>query len=66
MEDVLDDPFLRRFFGFAQFLQRFVDEEAKNESERLATLIRDVIVHSDLDGGGHIEMSAGVHAAFAK
>jgi dGTPase len=30
---------------------------------RLATLIQDVIVHSDLDGGGHIEMSAGVHAA---
>jgi dGTPase len=32
-------------------------------SERLATLIRDVIVHSDLDGGGHIEMSPEVHAA---
>jgi dGTPase len=32
-------------------------------AERLATLIRDVIVHSDLDGGGHIEMSPGVHAA---
>jgi dGTPase len=32
-------------------------------SERLATLIRDVIVHSDLDGGGHIEMSAEVHQA---
>jgi dGTPase len=32
-------------------------------SERLATLIRDVIVHSDLEGGGHIEMSAGVHEA---
>ncbi len=32
-------------------------------SERLATLIRDVITHSDLDGGGHIEMSPDVHAA---
>ncbi len=32
-------------------------------SERLATLIRDVIVHSDLDGGGHIELSPGVHQA---
>lgn len=32
-------------------------------SERLATLIRDVIVHSDLDGGGHIELSPDVHAA---
>jgi len=32
-------------------------------SQRLATLIRDVIVHSDLDGGGHIEMSTEVHQA---
>ena len=32
-------------------------------SERLATLIRDVITSSDLDGGGHIEMSPDVHGA---
>jgi dGTPase len=32
-------------------------------SERLATLIRDVIVHSDLDGGGHIALSPDVHEA---
>jgi len=32
-------------------------------SERLATLIRDVIRSSDLDGGGHIAMSGDVHAA---
>jgi dGTPase len=32
-------------------------------SERLATLIRDVIRSSDLDGGGHIAMSPDVHAA---
>jgi dGTPase len=32
-------------------------------SERLATLVRDAIVHSDLDGGGHIELSPDVHAA---
>jgi dGTPase len=32
-------------------------------SERLATLIRDVIVHSDLDGGGHIALSPEVHDA---
>jgi len=32
-------------------------------AERLATLIRDVIVHSDLDRGGHIEMSPDVHGA---
>jgi len=32
-------------------------------SERLATLIRDVIVHSDLDGGGHIALSPDVHDA---
>jgi dGTPase len=32
-------------------------------SERLATLIRDVIVHSDLDGGGHIELSPEIHEA---
>jgi len=31
-------------------------------SRRLATLIGDVIGASDLDGGGHIEMSAEVHA----
>jgi dGTPase len=29
-------------------------------AERLATLIRDVVVHSDLDGGGHIEPSPEV------
>jgi dGTPase len=32
-------------------------------SERLATLIRDVIVTSDLDGGGHIELSPDVLGA---
>jgi len=32
-------------------------------SERLATLIRDVIRSSDLDGGGHIAMSPEVHEA---
>ena len=32
-------------------------------SQRLATLIGDVIRASDLDGGGHIEMSREVHAA---
>src|SRR5512140_2753912 len=32
-------------------------------SQRLATLIGDVIRASDLDGGGHIEMSPEVHAA---
>jgi len=32
-------------------------------SERLATLVGDVIRSSDVDGGGHIEMSADVHAA---
>src|SRR6266545_553452 len=31
--------------------------------ERLATLVRDVIRASDLDGGGHIEMSEEVHGA---
>ncbi len=32
-------------------------------SQRLATLVGDVIRASDLDGGGHIEMSGEVHAA---
>jgi dGTPase len=32
-------------------------------SERLATLIRDVIRHSDLDRGGHIALSEDVHGA---
>ncbi len=32
-------------------------------SKRLATLVSDVIGSSDLDGGGHIEMSAEVHGA---
>jgi dGTPase len=32
-------------------------------SQRLATLIRDVIRSSDLDGGGHIAMSPEVHEA---
>jgi len=34
-----------------------------SHSQRLATLIRDVIHSSDLDGGGHIGMSAGIHGA---
>jgi dGTPase len=32
-------------------------------SERLATLISDVIRASDLDGGGHVEMSSEIHGA---
>jgi dGTPase len=32
-------------------------------SERFATLVHDVIGHTDLDGGGHVEMTAEVHAA---
>src|SRR5512137_1665945 len=32
-------------------------------AQRLATLVGDVIRASDLDGGGHIEMSAEVHGA---
>jgi dGTPase len=32
-------------------------------SERLATLIGDVIRHTDLDGGGHVTMSPDVHGA---
>jgi dGTPase len=32
-------------------------------SERLATLVGDVIRHSDVDGGGHIELSSEIHGA---
>ena len=32
-------------------------------AERLATLVGDVIRHSDVDGGGHIELSGEVHGA---
>jgi dGTPase len=32
-------------------------------SERFATLIHDVIRHTDLDGGGHVQMSPEVHGA---
>lgn len=35
----------------------------RSHSGRLTTLIGDVIRASDLDGGGHIEMSPGVHEA---
>jgi dGTPase len=34
-----------------------------SRSERFATLVHDVIGHTDLDGGGHVEMTADVHAA---
>jgi dGTPase len=34
-----------------------------SHGERLATLIGDVIQATDLDGGGHLEMTAGVHEA---
>jgi dGTPase len=34
-----------------------------SRSERFATLVHDVIGHTDLDGGGHVEMSPDVHAA---
>jgi dGTPase len=32
-------------------------------SERFATLVGDVVRHSDVDGGGHIEMSPEIHGA---
>jgi dGTPase len=35
----------------------------KRHSERLASFIRDVIAATDLDGGGHITLSAEVHGA---
>ncbi|HEY7725454.1 MAG TPA: deoxyguanosinetriphosphate triphosphohydrolase [Anaeromyxobacteraceae bacterium] len=35
----------------------------ERHSKRLATLVGDVIRASDVDGGGHIEMSAEVHGA---
>ena len=35
----------------------------RRHSQRLATLVGDVIRHSDVDGGGHIEMSPDVHGA---
>ncbi|HET7753375.1 MAG TPA: deoxyguanosinetriphosphate triphosphohydrolase [Anaeromyxobacteraceae bacterium] len=35
----------------------------RRHSERLATLVGDVIRHSDVDGGGHIEMSPEIHGA---
>jgi dGTPase len=35
----------------------------ERHSQRLATLIRDIIRSSDIDGGGHIAMSDGVHSA---
>ncbi len=35
----------------------------RSHSQRLATLIHDVILASDLDGGGHIRMTAEVHEA---
>jgi len=35
----------------------------ERHSARLATLVRDVIGSSDLDGGGHIQMSGPVHEA---
>ncbi len=34
-----------------------------SRSERFATLIHDVIRHTDLEGGGHVEMSPDVHGA---
>jgi len=38
-------------------------ELGTRHSQRLATLVSDVVRHSDVDGGGHIEMSAAVHEA---
>jgi dGTPase len=35
----------------------------ETRSRRLATLVGDIVHASDLDGGGHIEMSAEVHGA---
>ena len=34
-----------------------------NRSERFRTLVHDVIFHTDLDGGAHVEMSPEVHEA---
>ena len=59
----LDDALRAGLFGEADLPAEIRRALGGSRSERYATLVHDVIRRSDVDGGGHIEMSAEVHAA---
>jgi dGTPase len=59
----LDDAIRAGLFGEEDVPADIRRALGSRRSERFATLVHDVIDSSDLDGGGHIEMSAGVHGA---
>jgi dGTPase len=59
----LDDALRAGLFGEAELPADVRQVLGKGRSERFATLVHDVMHHTDLDGGGHVEMSQDVHAA---
>ena len=59
----LDDAVRAGLFGEADVPAEIRRVLGGGRAERFRTLIHDVIRCSDLDGGGHIEMSAEVHGA---
>jgi dGTPase len=59
----LDDAVRAGLLGEGEVPAEIRSALGASHGERLASLIGDVIRASDLDGGGHIEMSAEVHAA---
>jgi dGTPase len=59
----LDDALRAGLFGEADLPAEVRRALGENRSARFATLVHDVIRHTDLDGGGHVEMSPDVHGA---
>ncbi|MGC3997326.1 MAG: deoxyguanosinetriphosphate triphosphohydrolase [Anaeromyxobacter sp.] len=59
----LDDALRAGLFAEADLPARIREVLGGGRSERFARLVHDVIRRSDVDGGGHIEMSPDVHEA---
>jgi dGTPase len=59
----LDDALRAGLFDEAALPAEVRRVLGSGRSERFATLVHDVIRQTDLDGGGHVQMSPDVHAA---
>jgi dGTPase len=59
----LDDAVRAGLFGEADVPAAIRDVLGASRNERFRTLVHDVIRSSDVEGGGHIEMSPAVHEA---
>jgi dGTPase len=59
----LDDAIRAGLFGEGDVPREIRGVLGASRSERFSTLVHDVMRRSDVDGGGHIEMSGEVHGA---